>query len=76
MRTGDAAIIAGTAAIVAYEILVADDEDLISRRVAAYRRRRAGRLLTDAAVLVTALHLCEYVPQRFDVFHHAMRLLR
>jgi len=73
LRTGDKAIIIGALEIWAYEKFVSDDEDLISRRVAAYRTRPAGRLLTDAVILTTALHLSETIAPEFDVFHIAMK---
>ena len=76
LRTGDRAIIVGAIAIGLYEYAVSDDEDLISRRVAAYRTRPAGRLLTDAIILATALHLAEYVVPEWDVYHHAMKWVR
>lgn len=77
MRTGDRAILIGAAAIVAYEYAVADDADLISHRVSAYRKHRLGRVVTDAVILATALHLAEwYVRPEHDIYHHAMRWLR
>lgn len=76
LRTGDRAIIIGAAAVLAYEKLVRDDEDLISRRVAAYRTRPLGRLLTDSVILATALHLAQSVPDEWDVYHHAMKYIR
>ena len=76
VRTGDVAILVGAAAIAVYEVRVADDEDLISRRVAAYRRHPVGRVLADTAILVTALHLAEVLPEDLDAFHHLMRWLR
>lgn len=76
LRTGDKAILLGAAAIVAYEYRVADDADLISSRVSAYRTHRVGRLVTDAVILATALHLCESVKPEFDVYHVAMCYLR
>lgn len=72
VRTGDRAIIAGCVAIACYERLVRDDDDLISRRVAAYRRTRLGRLITDAVILATALHLTELCAPEYDVYHHAI----
>ena len=59
-----------------YEKLVRDDEDLISRRVACYRRNPVGRVLADTVILVTALHLSEAVPEDLDVFHWGMKYLR
>ena len=76
VRTGDVAILVGAAAIAVYEVRVADDEDLISRRVAAYRRHPVGRVLADTAILVTALHLAEVLPEDLDAFHHLMRWFR
>lgn len=76
LRTGDRAIIAGVAAIAVYEKLVRDDADLISNRVACYRGTLAGRVLTDAVILATALHLMETLEPRWDVYHHAMRAFR
>lgn len=76
LRTGDRAILIGALAIGLYEKLVRDDEDLISRRVAAYRTRPAGRLLTDAIILATALHLAEACSPEWDVYHHAMKWVR
>lgn len=72
LRTGDRAIIIGCIAIAGYERLVRDDEDLISRRVSAYRRNRVGRLITDAVILATALHLAEAVREDVDIFHIAV----
>ncbi len=76
LRTGDRAIIAGACAIAVYEYAVRDDEDLISRRVAAYRTKPLGRLVTDAVILATALHLSQAVNDEFDIYHHAMLILR
>lgn len=76
LRTGDRAIIIGALAICAYEKLVADDADLISSRVSAYRQHMIGRLVTDAVILATALHLAEALEPEFDVFHIAMKHLR
>ncbi len=77
LRTGDKAIIIGALEIWAYEKFVSDDEDLISRRVAAYRTRPAGRLLTDAVILATALHLAEmYTRPELDIYHYLMRGIR
>lgn len=76
LRTGDRAIVIGCAAICAYEKWVADDEDLISRRVSHYRKTPIGRLLTDALVLATAIHLCEIASPEWDVYHYAMTRLR
>lgn len=76
LRTGDRAIIVGVAAIAAYEIAVQDDDDLISRRVAAWRRKPLGRVLVDTALLATYLHLTEYAKPEYDVFHHLMGVVR
>ena len=76
LRTGDRAIILGALAIGIYEKVVADDADLISSRVSAYRTRPAGRLVTDAIILATALHLAESVPSEWDIYHQAMKWLR
>lgn len=76
LRTGDKAILVGAAAIVAYERLVRDDDDLISRRVATYRTRPLGRLIADSVILATALHLSQTVSDEWDVYHHAMKWLR
>ncbi|MCV7434787.1 DUF7427 family protein [Mycolicibacterium bacteremicum] len=76
LRTGDRAILVGVAAIAAYEKWVRDDDDLISRRVAAYRRTPVGRLLADAVILATAVHLTEACAPEWDVYHHAMARLR
>lgn len=76
LRTGDRAIIIGAVAIAVYEKCVTDDEDLISRRVAAYRTRPLGRLITDSVILATALHLMESVSSEWDVYHHAMKYIR
>ena len=76
LRTGDKAIIAGAIAIAVYEKCVRDDEDLISRRVAAYRTHRVGRVVTDAVILATALHLSSYVTPEWDIYHVAMKHLR
>lgn len=76
LRTGDKAILVGAAAIAYYEYAVRDDADLISSRVSAYRTHRVGRLVTDAVILATALHLMESISSEFDVFHHAMKWVR
>ena len=76
VRTGDVAILVGAAAIAVYEARVADDEDLISRRISAYRRHPVGRVVADTAILVTAMHLAEVLPEDPDAFHWLMRWLR
>lgn len=76
LRTGDRAIIVGACAIGLYEKYVRDDEDLISRRVAAYRTKPLGRLVTDAVILATALHLAEACSPEWDAFHYAMKYIR
>lgn len=76
LRTGDFAILVGAAAIAAYEVVVRDDEDLISRRVAAYRTTRHGRVLADAIILATALHLSQQVPDDLDIYCWLMRWVR
>lgn len=76
LRTGDKAIIAGAACIIGYERFVRDDNDLISYRVSAYRKHWLGRLIADAVILTTALHLMESVREDLDPFHHAMKYLR
>lgn len=76
LRTGDRAILIGAAAIVIYEKVVRDDADLISHRVSAYRKHWLGRIVADAVILTTALHLSETIAPEFDVFHIAMKHLR
>lgn len=77
LRTGDRAIIAGVLAVGFYEKYVRDDADLISHRVSAYRSTPWGRLITDAIILATALHLAEsYTRPEYDVYHHLMRWVR
>lgn len=85
LSTGDKAILVGAAAIVGYELWVQDDDELISRRVAAYRafkvRTRSreiplGRILADTVIFATALHLCETLPPRWDIYHYAMLAVR
>lgn len=76
VRTGDVAILVGAAAIAVYEVRVADDEDLISRRISAYRRHPVGRVLADTVIIATAVHLCEYVTPEWDAYHWLMRLFR
>lgn len=76
LRTGDKAVLIGVAAIAVYEMKVRDDDDLISRRFSAYRKTPVGRLLVDTAVLVTALHLTEYVSPEHDLFHLLMGVVR
>ena len=76
LRTGDVAILVGAAAIAVYEKTVRDDEDLISRRVAAYRKRRAGRYVADAVILATAVHLMEAAPDDLDIYCWLMRWVR
>lgn len=76
LRTGDKAILIGAAAIVIYERKVADDADLISSRVSAYRQHIIGRLVTDAVILATALHLAEALAPEWDLYHVAMTRLR
>lgn len=74
MRTGDWAILAGAAAVAAYERCVRDDADLISNRVAAYRR--AAPALTYAVVWITALHLTDNLPPNLDPYHWLVRYFR
>lgn len=76
LRTGDKAIIAGAVAIAAYEYAVADDADLISSRVSAYRQHMIGRLVTDAVILATALHLAEWIRPDWDLYHVGVRYIR
>lgn len=76
LRTGDRAILIGAAAIVVYEKAVRDDADLISHRVSAYRKHWLGRIVADAVILTTALHLSETIAPEFDIFHIAMKHLR
>lgn len=76
LRTGDRAIIVGALAICAYEKLVADDADLISSRVSAYRQHIVGRLVTDAVILATALHLAEWIRPDWDLYHVGVRYIR
>lgn len=74
LRTGDRAILIGAAAIIAYEKYVADDEDLISRRVAAYQQKAPWT--TTLVVLVTALHLLSVLDTRVDPYHQAVKYFR
>lgn len=74
MRTGDRAIIIGAVAIIIYEKAVADDDDLISSRVAAYKQRHP--LLTMAVVWVTAAHLLDVLPGSVDPYHQAVKYFR
>lgn len=76
LRTGDYAILVGAAAIAFYEKAVRDDDDLISRRVSAYRTTRHGRVISDAIILATALHLSEQIPEDLDVYCWLMRWVR
>lgn len=76
VRTGDVAILVGAAAIAVYEVKVADDEDLISRRISAYRRHPVGRIIADAVIIATAIHLCEYASPEWDAYHWLMRWFR
>lgn len=70
LRTGDRAILIGALAIGIYEKVVADDADLISSRVEAYKARRP--ILTSAVVLITAGHLLGYIDSRVDPYHRAV----
>lgn len=74
LRTGDKAVIALVGGIAVYERFVRDDADLISNRVAHYRK--TAPVLVDAIILVTALHLAEKVEPEWDVFHWVMRYFR
>ena len=85
LRTGDRVIIAGALGIAAYEKFVRDDDDLISNRVACYRALKVkardieipvGRIITDAVLLATYLHLTESVSPEWDVYHQAMKIFR
>ena len=78
LRTGDKAILIGAAAIVWYERKVADDADLISSRVSAYRQHMLGRLVTDAVILATALHLAAWHGhvEIVDLYHVGVRYIR
>ncbi|TRW85565.1 hypothetical protein FK535_09215 [Mycolicibacterium sp. 018/SC-01/001] len=74
--TGDVAILVGVAAIACYEKIVRNDSDLISNRVSAYRKHRAGRVVADVVILATALHLSETLPCDLDPYHWLMRWVR
>ena len=74
LSTGDKAILVGAAAIVVYEKRVQDHDDLISCRVAAYRRRFP--VLTTSVVMVTALHLLDFLPNSVDPYHHLVKYFR
>jgi uncharacterized membrane protein YgdD (TMEM256/DUF423 family) len=74
VRKGDIAILIGAAAIALYEKTVADDEDLVSRRVAAYKVTHP--VLTYGIVLVTAAHVLELIPSRLDPYHRLVRYFR
>lgn len=76
LRTGDRVIIAGALGVAVYEKWVRDDDDLISNRVACYRTHPVGRLVTDAVLLATYLHLVEALPCEWDVYHQAMKIFR
>lgn len=74
LRTGDVAIIVGAAAIAVYEKRVTEDEDLVSCRVAAYKRHHP--ILTHAVVWITAAHVLELLPGSVDPYHRAVRYFR
>lgn len=76
VRTGDWAVLALIGAIAAYERFVRDDADLISCRVAVYRRHPIGRIVTDTVIIATALHLCEALDERVDAYHWMIRYMR
>lgn len=50
--------------------------DLISSRVSAYRQHMLGRLVTDAVILATALHLAEWIRPDWDLYHVGVRYIR
>jgi hypothetical protein len=74
LRTGDRAIIVGAVAIAVYERVIADDADLISSRVAAYKRNHP--VLTMAIVWITAAHLTELLHPSVDPYHQAVKYFR
>ena len=74
VRTGDKAILIGVIAIGLYEKYVADDADLISSRVAHYKRHHP--IVTVAVVLITAGHLIELLPLEVDPYHRAVHYFR
>lgn len=74
VRKGDIAILAGAIAIAVYEKRIEDDEDLISRRVLAYKTSHP--VLTCSIVLLTTAHLLNVLPEHLDVYHHLMRVFR
>ena len=74
LRTGDRAIIVGAVAIAVYERVVRDDADLISNRVAAYKRHHP--VLTVAVVWITAAHLLEVLNPAVDPYHQAVKYFR
>jgi hypothetical protein len=74
LRTGDKAIIVGAAAIAAYEKIVNDDDDLISNRVHAYKKRRPT--LVTGLVIMTAAHLLSWLPVRYDPYHQLVKYFR
>jgi len=74
LRTGDRAIIVGAVAIAVYERVIADDADLISSRVAAYKQHHP--VLTLAIVWITAAHLTELLHPSVDPYHQAVKYFR
>ncbi|MGV0793000.1 DUF7427 family protein [Mycolicibacterium sp. XJ1819] len=74
LRKGDWAWIALAGGIALYEHRVEDDNDLLSRRAAAYRKRMP--LTTTAVVLVTAAHLLELLRPERDPYARLVRYVR
>lgn len=65
-----AAIVGG---VVAYDTLCRPGETL-SERMDTYLEHKTGRYITYAAVGMTALHLTNILPDRFDLIHQLTKL--
>jgi hypothetical protein len=60
------------AGVAAYDVLAPKGETL-SERCDSALERPLGRSFVYAAVGITALHLCNLIPEELDPIHHALK---
>lgn len=73
MRPSTKAWLALGAGVAAYDIFSPPGETLSEAVDVALESDPFKRTITLAAIGVTALHLCNLLPERVDPFHHALK---
>lgn len=58
--------------VAAYEVLCPHGETLSEGVDQALEHSRLRRAATVSAIAVTALHLCNAIPEKLDPFHYAL----